>query len=218
MDKLWSVLNNQDLFGTEHYETAFIYFNFVIDFELDYKDTYEDIQAIFQYKPIYYGPYFCFFALILKPWKQFALKMHQKYKFEDFLNKVFKWFLNRKERDEDGNPLVDDSPMIRSINLLNIVADKLMGNSPTLCSAVIKNTGRLDRSSKIVSPSDGAGKGAWELIPHLKGSKDTLLVYTCTMQWPKNDGNKLDDDPTMTKFMVGVLARFNNRSPQCTVK
>ena len=84
-------------------------------------------------------------ALILKPIKQFALKMHEKYKFEDFLNKVFKWFLNRKERDEDGNPLVDDSPMIRSINLLNIVADKLMGNSPTLCSAVIKNTGRLYR-------------------------------------------------------------------------
>ena len=28
------------------------------------------------------------------------------------------------------------------------------------------------------------------------------------MQWPKNDGNKLDDDPTMTKFMVGVLVRF----------
>ena len=50
MDKLWSVLNNQDLFGTEHYETAFIYFNFVIDFELDYKDTYEDIQARFHYK------------------------------------------------------------------------------------------------------------------------------------------------------------------------
>ena len=48
MDKLWSVLNNYDLFGTEHYETAFIYFNFVIDFELDYKDTYEDIQACFQ--------------------------------------------------------------------------------------------------------------------------------------------------------------------------
>ena len=47
MDKLWSVLNNFDLFGTEHYETAFIYFNFVIDFELDYKDTYEDIQACF---------------------------------------------------------------------------------------------------------------------------------------------------------------------------
>ena len=86
--------------------------------------------------------------------------MHEKYKFEDFLNKVFKWFLNRKERDEDGNPLVDDSPMIRSINLLNIVADKLMGNSPTLCSAVIKNTGRLDRSPKIVSPPDGAGEGS----------------------------------------------------------
>ena len=51
MDKLWSVLNNHDLFGTEHYETAFIYFNFVIDFELDYKDTYEDIQACFQYEP-----------------------------------------------------------------------------------------------------------------------------------------------------------------------
>ena len=50
MDKLWSVLNNQDLFGTEHYETAFIYFNFVIDFELDYKDTYDDIQACFRYK------------------------------------------------------------------------------------------------------------------------------------------------------------------------
>ena len=86
-----------------------------------------------------------FWALIMKPCKQFALKMHEKYKFEDFLNKVFKWFLNRKERDEDGNPLVDDSPMIRSINLLNIVADKLMGNSQELCSAVIKNTGRLYR-------------------------------------------------------------------------
>jgi len=150
MDKLWSVLNNFDLFGTEHYETAFIYFNFVIDFELDYKDTYEDIQ-------------------------QFALKMHEKYKFEDFLIKVFKWFLDRKERDEDGNPLVDDSSMVRSINLLNIVADKLMGNSPTLCSAVINNT-------------------------------DTLVVYTHTMKWPKNDGNKLDEDPMMTKFMVGVLS------------
>lgn len=142
-------------------------------------------------------------ALILKPRKQFALKMHEKYKFEDFLNKVFKWFLNRKERDEDGNPLVDDSPMIRSINLLNIVADKLMGNSPTLCSAVIKNTGSF--KPKIVSRSDGAQ----ELITYSKSSKDTLLVYTCTMQWPKNDGNKLDDDPTMTKFMVGVLVRFN---------
>ena len=32
------------------------------------------------------------------------------------------------------------------------------------------------------------------------------------MQWPKNDGNKLDDDPTMTKFMVGVLVRFNSLS------
>ena len=86
---------------------------------------------------------FSLLALILKPRKRFALKMHEKYKFEDFLIKVFKWFINRKERDEDGNPLVDDSPMVRSINLLNIVADKLMGNSPTLCSAVIKNTGML---------------------------------------------------------------------------
>ena len=145
MDKPWSVLNNQELFGTEHYETAFIYFNFVIDFELDYKDTYEDIQACFHYKHTNYNIDPHFWPLIMKPWKQFALKMHEKYKFEDFLNKVFKWFLNRKERDEDGNPLVDDSPMIRSINLLNIVADKLMGNSPTLCSAVIKNTGRLYR-------------------------------------------------------------------------
>ena len=60
MDKLWSVLNNHDLFGTEHYETAFIYFNFVIDFELDYKDTYEDIQACFQYEPtvFFVGAYF----------------------------------------------------------------------------------------------------------------------------------------------------------------
>ena len=81
-------------------------------------------------------------GLILKRLKQFALKMQEKYKFEDFLIKVFKWFLDRKERDEDGNPLVDDSPMVRSINLLNIVADKLMGNSPTLCSAVINNTGK----------------------------------------------------------------------------
>ena len=38
---------------------------------------------------------------------------------------------------------------------------------------------------------------------------DTLVVYTHTMKWPKNDGNKLDEDPMMTKFMVGVLVRFN---------
>ena len=38
--------------------------------------------------------------------------------------------------------------------------------------------------------------------------KDTLVVYSHTMEWPKNDGNKLDDDPTMTKFMVGVLDRI----------
>ena len=58
MDKLWSVLNNHDLFGTEHYETAFIYFNFVIDFELDYKDTYEDIQACFHFKHTNYKLYY----------------------------------------------------------------------------------------------------------------------------------------------------------------
>ena len=142
MDKLWSVLNNFDLFGTEHYETAFIYFNFVIDFELDYKDTYEDIQPCFNISPLLIMRIVANVGLILKLSKQFALKMHEKYKFEDFLIKVFKWFLDRKERDEDGNPLVDDSPMVRSINLLNIVADKLMGNSPTLCSAVINNTGK----------------------------------------------------------------------------
>ena len=98
---------------------------------------------MFQYKPIFMiTPIVANMGLILKLSKQFALKMHEKYKFEDFLIKVFKWFLDRKERDEDGNPLVDDSSMVRSINLLNIVADKLMGNSPTLCSAVINNTGK----------------------------------------------------------------------------
>ena len=81
---------------------------------MDYAETFDDIQ-------------------------KFGNMLEEKHEFSNIMKTVFKWFVTRKERDENDAPLIGTDFKSLSINELNTIGAKLMEHGPFITKAVLDN-------------------------------------------------------------------------------
>ena len=86
--------------------------NLTVDYKLDYADTFDDIQ-------------------------KFSNMMEETHEFSNFMKTIFKWFITRKERDQNDAPLIGTDFKSLSMNEVNTIGAKLMEHGPTITKAVI---------------------------------------------------------------------------------